>query len=92
VGALARFYATTNQPDKAEEFLDIALTIGSEDMYMWYDRSLTYVALDRIDEAIAAAEQLVAKGYSTDILATDLMFSEIADDPRFRKILKDGGN
>ncbi len=90
--ALARFYATTNQRDKAEEFLDIALTIGSEDMYMWYDRSLTYVALDRIDEAIAAAEQLVAKGYSTDILATDLMFSEIANDPRFRKILRDGGN
>jgi len=90
--ALARFYATTNQPDKAEEFLDIALTVGSEEMYMWYDRSLTYLALDRIDEAIAAAEQLVAKGYSTDVLATDLMFSEIADDPRFRKIIEDGGN
>lgn len=90
--ALARFYATTKQPDKAEKFLDIALTVGSEDMYMWYDRSLTYLALDRIDEAIAAVQQLVAKGYSTDVLATDLMFSEIADDPRFRKILEDGGN
>jgi TolB-like protein/Flp pilus assembly protein TadD len=90
--ALARFYATTNQPDKAEEFLDIVLAIGSEEMYIWYDRSLTYLALDRIDEAIAAAQQLIAKGYSTDVLATDLMFSEIADDPRFRKILEDGGN
>ncbi len=90
--ALARFYATTKQPDKAEKFLDIALTVGSEDMYMWYDRSLTYLALNRIDEAIAAVQQLVAKGYSTDVLATDLMFSEIADDPRFRKILEDGGN
>jgi len=90
--ALARFYATTKQPDKAEKFLDIALTVGSEEMYMWYDRSLTYLALDRIDEAIAAVQQLVAKGYSTDVLATDLMFSEITDDPRFRKILEEGGN
>jgi len=90
--ALARFYATTKQPDKAEKFLDIALTVGSEDMYMWYDRSLTFLALDRIDEAIAAVQQLVAKGYSTDVLATDLMFSEITGDPRFRKILEDGGN
>ena len=86
--ALGRFYATTNRPDKAKEFLDIALTIGSEDMYMWYDRSLTYLALGRIDESIAAVEQLVAKGYSTDILASDVMFAEIAADPRFRMILE----
>jgi TolB-like protein/Flp pilus assembly protein TadD len=88
--ALGRLYATTNRPDKANEFLDIALTIGSEDMYMWYDRSLTYLALGRIDEAIAAIEQLIAKGYSTDILASDVMFSEIAADPRFRMIIEKG--
>ncbi|MDH3417232.1 MAG: tetratricopeptide repeat protein [Gammaproteobacteria bacterium] len=86
--ALGRLYATTNRPDKAKEFLDIALTIGSEDMYMWYDRSLTYLALGRIDESIVAVEQLVAKGYSTDILASDVMFAEIAADPRFRMIIE----
>ena len=88
--ALGRFYATTNRPDKADEFLDIALTIGSEDMYMWYDRSLTYLALGRIDESIAAVEQLVARGYSTDMLASDAMFSEIAPDSRFRTIIESG--
>jgi len=85
--ALARFYATTNQPEKAEQFLDISLRIGRENMYMWYDRSLTYVALGRIDDAIAAVEQLVGKGYSTDILASDVMFTEIANDPRFKAII-----
>lgn len=88
--ALGRLYATTNRPDKADEFLDISMTIGSEDMYMWYDRSLTYLALGRIDEAIAAIEQLIVKGYSTDILASDVMFSEIAADPRFRMIIEKG--
>lgn len=88
--ALGRLYATTNRPDKANEFLDIALAIGSEDMYMWYDRSLTYLALGRIDEAFAAIEQLIARGYSTDILASDVMFSEIAADPRFRMIIEKG--
>lgn len=90
VSALARFYATTGQLDKAQKFLDIALTIGGEEMYMWYDRSLTYLALDRIDEAIEAAQQLVARGYSTEILASDVMFTEIADDPRFRAIVEAG--
>lgn len=85
--ALARFYATTIQPDKAEQFLDISLRIGRDDMYMWYDRSLTYVALGRIDEAIAAVKQLVGKGYSIDILASDVMFSEIADEPGFKAII-----
>ena len=90
VSALARFYATTGQPDKAQKFLDVALTIGGEEMYMWYDRSLTYLALDRIDEAIEAAQQLVARGYSTEVLASDVMFTEIADDPRFRAIVEAG--
>jgi TolB-like protein/Flp pilus assembly protein TadD len=89
--ALARFYATTNQPDKAEQFLDISLRIGREDMYMWYDRSLTYVALGRIDEAIAAVEHLVGKGYSTDVLASDVMFSEIANEPGFKAIIGQSG-
>ena len=88
--ALGRLYATTNRPDEAQEFLDIALTLGSEDMYMWYERALTYLALGRIDESIAATEQLVAKGYSTDILASDVMFSDIAADPRFRLIIEKG--
>ncbi len=89
--ALARFYATTNQPDKAEQFLDISLRIGMDDMYMWYDRSLTYVALGRIDEAIAAVEHLVGKGYSTDILASDVMFSEIASEPEFKALIGQSG-
>lgn len=92
VSALARFYATTNQPAKAEEYLTIALNIGSEDMYMWYDRALTYLALSQIDASIAATQQLVAKGYSTDLLAADLMFSEISADPRFRAIIESGNN
>lgn len=90
VGALGRLYATTNRPNKAQEFLDTALTLGSEDMYLWYERALTYLALGRIDESIAAVEQLVAKGYSTDILASDVMFSDIAADPRFRQIIEQG--
>ena len=90
VSALARYYALTGQPDKAEEFLGLALKIGSKDSYVWYERSLTLLALDRRDEAIAAVEQLVASGYSTDILITDAMFTEIAEDPRFRTILAEG--
>jgi TolB-like protein/Flp pilus assembly protein TadD len=89
--ALARFYAMTNQPDKAEQFLDISLRIGEDDMYMWYDRSLTYLALGRIDEAIAAVEHLVAKGYSTDVLVGDVMFSEIANEPGFEAIIGKSG-
>ena len=88
--ALGRLYATTNRPKKAQAFLDIALTLGSEDMYMWYERALAYLALGRVDESIAAIEQLVAKGYSTDILASDVMFSHIAADPRFRLIIEQG--
>jgi tetratricopeptide (TPR) repeat protein len=92
VSALSRFYATINQPDKAEEFIAVALRIGSEDMYMWYDISLAYLALGRMDDSIHAIEQLIARGYSTDLLEGDVMFSEIAGNQRFRSILDGVGN
>jgi tetratricopeptide (TPR) repeat protein len=90
VSALSRFYATVNRPDKAEEFIAVALKMGSEDMYMWYDISLAYLALDRVDDCIDAIEQLIARGYSRDLLSGDLMFSEIAGDPRFVALLQGG--
>jgi len=90
VSALSRFYATANRPDKAEEFIAVALEMGSEDMYMWYDISLAYLALGRVDDCIDAIEQLIARGYSRDLLSGDLMFSEIAGDPRFVALLQGG--
>jgi TolB-like protein/Flp pilus assembly protein TadD len=90
VSALSRFYATANRPDKAEEFIAVALEMSSEDMYMWYDISLAYLALGRVDDCIDAIEQLIAWGYSRDLLSGDLMFSEIAGDPRFVALLQDG--
>jgi TolB-like protein/Flp pilus assembly protein TadD len=96
VSALSRFYATANRPDKAEEFIAVALKIGSEDMYMWYDISLAYLALGRMDDSIHAIEQLIARGYSRDLLSGDVMFSAIAGDPRFMALLQgtkgDGAN
>jgi len=90
VSALSRFYATANRPDKAEEFIAVALEMSSEDMYMWYDISLAYLALGRVDDCIDAIEQLIAWGYSRDLLSGDLMFSEIAGDPRFVALLQGG--
>ena len=96
VSALSRFYATAKRPDKAEEFIAVALEMSSEDMYMWYDISLAYLALGRVDDCIDAIEQLIAWGYSRDLLSGDFMFSEIAGDPRFVALLEgtkgDGAN
>lgn len=90
VSGLSRLYATANRPDKAEEFIAIALEIGSEDMYMWYDIALAYLALGRMDDSIHAVEQLIARGYSRDLLSGDVMFSELAGDPRFAALLQGG--
>ena len=86
-GALARIYATRNHTEKAEPFIKLALEIGQEDMYVWYDVSLAYLALGQNQAAIDAVERLLEMGYPVNVLANDAMFSAYAENARFQKLV-----
>jgi len=86
-GALARIYATRNHTEKAERFIKLALEIGQEDMYVWYDVSLAYLALGQNQAAIDAVERLLEMGYPVNVLANDAMFSVYAENARFQKLV-----
>jgi len=85
--ALARIYATRNHTEKSERFIKLALEISQEEMYVWYEVSLAYLALGQNQAAIEAVERLLEMGYPVNVLANDAMFSALAENSRFRKLV-----
>lgn len=74
---LATYYAALGQPDRARDYLERAAASSVQDIYLIYDRAVVQVRLGAADEARTSLHELVAQGYSPQLIAADANFRSL---------------
>jgi TolB-like protein/Flp pilus assembly protein TadD len=84
---LASYRANLGDEAGAMEALRKAAPEQSADPEVWFFACLTYMPLDRYEEALDLVEKLIESGYPTDILNSDPDLEPIREDARYLALL-----
>jgi serine/threonine-protein kinase len=84
---LAWIQAMLGQSEDARTLIDRARGQSPNDPYVYYIDALIWLRSDNADEALAALEIAVEKGYSTTLLAAEPHLARLRQHPRFNQLL-----
>ncbi|MGD8964824.1 MAG: tetratricopeptide repeat protein, partial [Gammaproteobacteria bacterium] len=84
---IAHFYAELGREDDARVAIERAVNLGPEQFYIHYFAGLSWVDLQRYDEALESLRLAVESGYPKKLLAADPHLDQIRNTPEFQAII-----
>ena len=88
LAVVALYYAKSDDPKRATEFIRKARTLDPADPALMYYEAVVHTLAGREGPAIAALEKALASGYPAREAAGDPEFEVLAKSPEFGKLLR----
>ncbi len=88
LGSVAMYYAMLGQKTEAEDYLRRALALKPEGPDMWWQASVVYAQLGRVDDTLGALQSALAAGLSSAYIKSAPYFNNLQTDARFQQLIK----
>jgi len=85
--SLARYYARLGRADEASRILD-AIDPAAADMYVYYDKSVAFLALGDTQASLGALQKALEAGYEASLISQDPGLDALKSDPGYARLLE----